>query len=143
MIEVIKKEDGSSVIKLSKFERIWFCSECNKEFKIAPTQCSCGAVDKVFLEKDLPYKEADRSEYKVESNIIFEAEQILKGKVVSLPIKDFITQDLLKRKLISEIPVKIEDIKFGPSTIISMPTPEVRVDNKTSSVIPVVVSKEK
>lgn len=102
MIETIKS-GNSIVLKLSRIEKIWFCSECKREFKIAPPQCSCGAVDKVFLEKDLKVIGGKRAEYDVISNFIFESTHIQSGSVVSMIINDSITKSLLQRKLISEI----------------------------------------
>ena len=113
MLEKVKKENGQTVLKLTKFERIWICSECKREFKIAPPQCPCGAVDKVFIEKDLPVKESKRREYLVNSNIIFESNQILANQIISLPINEDITKSLLARKLISEI--KEEEEKKIPA----------------------------
>lgn len=110
MIKKITKENGSLVLELSRFDRIWFCSECNKEFKTAPSQCSCGATDKVFLEKTLSVEESKRKEYKVLSNIIFDADQVDKDSIVSLIEKDRITKNLLSRKLIQELSRK-EEVK--------------------------------
>ena len=92
-----------NVTTLSRKDRIWVCTECNKEFRIAPTQCSCGATDKVFVEKDAVIEDTGRKTYKVLQNIIYEAKQISKGNIVSLIVKDRCTKNLLARKLIEEI----------------------------------------
>lgn len=116
MIKKSTNKKYSEVLELSRFERIWFCSECKKEFPTSavPTQCSCGAEDKVFMEKTLPIEESARKLYTVQSNIIYEGDHIPKDSVVSLIVKDRITKNLLSRKLISEVKeleAKLEEAK--------------------------------
>lgn len=105
MIKKINQDDGKVILELSRQERIWSCSECGKEFKVdnVPTQCPCGVSDKVFLEKTTPVDESTRRTYLANSNIIFEAEQILKGSIVSMIAKDRVTKNLISRNLISEV----------------------------------------
>lgn len=95
--------NGKVILELSRFDRLWVCSECNKEYSIAPEQCSCGASDKVFLEKSAEVKESPRKEYLVKFNFLYEASEVKKGTIVSLQSKDRITKNLLLRKLIEEI----------------------------------------
>ena len=104
MLQLEKGKDGQEVKVLSRFDRIWFCSECKKEYlATVPNQCSCGAQDKVFLEKTIPIEEAPRKLFVVQSNIIYEGDQINKDSIVSLIVKDRVTKGLLSRKLISEV----------------------------------------
>ncbi len=103
MVKKAKNKEGQEVLELSRFDRIWFCSECNREFKAeVPPQCPCGAQDKVFLEKTAVVEETPRRIYTILSNIIYEGDQINKGSIVSLIVKDRVTKNLLQRKLISE-----------------------------------------
>lgn len=91
------------VLKLTRKDKAWVCSECDKEFRGAvPVQCSCGAQDKVFTEKELPIEETGRKTYAVNSNFIYSAKQIDKDSIVSLIEKDRVTKSLLDRNLISE-----------------------------------------
>ena len=113
MLRTIEK-DGKKILELSRKERHWLCSECNKEYSSAPTQCVCGASDKVFMEKDCPIKESTRREYEVLGNFIYDLKQINKGSIVSLIEKDRATKNLLKSELIKliEVPeVAKEEIK--------------------------------
>ena len=102
MVKEEKRENGS-VLVLSRKERSWYCSECSKEYAVAPSQCVCGASDKVFLEKDTMIAETARKDYMIKDNIIYEATCIAKGKLVSMLPNDRVTKNLLKRKLIEEI----------------------------------------
>ena len=106
---MIKKvETGKrTVYELSRKDKIWVCSECNREYSNIPTQCSCGAPDKVFIEKDLPIKESARKEYNVKTNFIYDATHISAGLIVSLPSADYVTKNLVKRKIIEEIDTKV------------------------------------
>lgn len=106
-------KEGSKLV-LSRKDRSWVCSECDKEYKIAPTQCTCGAPDKVFLEKDMPVEESTRKDYHIKANIIYEATEIKKGSIVSLIAKDRCTKNLLLRNLIEEVKdSKKEEVKAG------------------------------
>ena len=103
MVKKTKNKEGQEVLELSRLDRIWFCSECKREFKAeVPAQCPCGAQDKVFLEKTVPIEESSRKIYTVLSNIIYEGDQINKDDVVSLIVKDRVTKNLLQRKLVAE-----------------------------------------
>ena len=117
MVKKIMNKKGQEVLELNRFERIWFCSECKKEFPVSavPTQCSCGAEDKVFMEKTLPIEESPRKLFTIQSNIIYEGDHIPKDSIVSLIIKDRVTKNLLSRKLISEckeVEAKLEEAKI-------------------------------
>ena len=117
MVKKIINKKGQEVLELSRFERIWFCSECKKEFSVSavPAQCSCGAEDKVFMEKTLPIEESPRKLFTIQSNIIYEGNHIPKDSIVSMIVKDRVTKNLLSRKLISEVKeseVKLEEVKI-------------------------------
>ena len=101
---------SSRIRELSRKDRIWACTECGKEFPVAPVQCSCGAGDKVFIEKDNPIAQTGRKTYKVTQNIIYEGEQINKGEIISLVTKDRISKNLIARRLVEEIP---DEVKKG------------------------------
>uniref|UniRef100_A0A6M3L9F4 Uncharacterized protein n=1 Tax=viral metagenome TaxID=1070528 RepID=A0A6M3L9F4_9ZZZZ len=105
MLNIVKK-DGKAIHELSVKEKFWVCSECNKEYKVAPVQCSCGATDKVFIEKDGVIKVGDRKEYEVIENFIYDATHISKGFVVSLIINDKRTKSLVSRGIVKEIQVE-------------------------------------
>ena len=110
MVKLVKTKEGQEVLELSRFQRIWVCSECQKEFHAeVPNQCPCGAQDKVFIEKTLPSVKTPRRLFVVESNIIYEASHIPKGSIISLCFKDNVTKNLLSRKLISEVTYEIQE----------------------------------
>jgi len=106
-----EKRGKEEILKLTRKDRFWVCSECDKEFRgVVPPQCSCGAQDKVFMEKELPIEDTGRKTYTVVSNFIYASKQIDKDTIVSLVEKDRVTKGLLDRKLISEIIVKKEKV---------------------------------
>ena len=107
MIEKIQ-QGNEIILKLVRKDRFWVCSECEKEYRgEVPTQCSCGAQDKVFTEKDSLVEEGPRKLYKVMQNFIYSSQHIAKGSIVSLLIKDRVTKGLLERKLIQECEEKV------------------------------------
>ena len=92
----------ADVVELSRTDKVWVCSECQKEYKAIPSQCVCGAGAKAFDEKDvLISEEAGRDEYIVNTNIIYDGQQIDTGKTISLVKTDRVTKSLLKHKNIS------------------------------------------
>ena len=101
---VRKDKKGNKVVYFcSRKDIAWVCTECSKEYRIAPTQCSCGASDKVFIEKDVLVEETERKEYVVKESIIYDATIIDQNSIVSMVVNDRVTKNLLKRKLISEV----------------------------------------
>ena len=63
--------EGKKVLELTRYDRIWYCSECSKEFMLnVPVQCSCGAQDKTFMEKTAPIPNEGRMVYRIKENII-------------------------------------------------------------------------
>ena len=112
MIEHLPRlENGKLYFRITKDEIVWFCSECDKQFQNPPPdQCSCGAPDKVFLEKKVKPKESDRKDYLVDGNFALEGFHIPAGSIVSMRKKDFMTKDLLNRELISIVSDKKEEV---------------------------------
>lgn len=112
MRRTVKKEDGSTIVELVRFDKAWICSECDREYRIAPVQCKCGATDKVFLEKTLPIEESLRKTYKANCNFIYEGDEIKRDSIISMIEKDKVTKNMIKRNLISEVVIsKKEEVK--------------------------------
>ena len=87
---------------LDRKDKVWVCSECKKEYKDIPGQCTCGAAARLFDEKEVFAGEhAEREDYIVNTNIIFAGQQINTGKIISLVKNDRVTKSLLKEKNIS------------------------------------------
>jgi len=94
----------ADVLELSRKDKIWVCSECQKEYKDIPSQCACGAAARAFDEKDvLISEEAGREDYTVLNNIIYDGQQVNAGKTISLVKNDRATKSLLKHKNISPV----------------------------------------
>lgn len=110
MITKTKTAEGT-ILTLTRKDKVWQCSECKKRYSTIPSQCSCGAVDKVFDEVDLAIKEGPRKLYTVQSNFLYDIDQISKNSIVSLITDDKVTKDLVTRKLVIEIPTVAEEKK--------------------------------
>lgn len=91
------------VLELSRKDKVWVCSECNKEYKDIPGQCICGAMARSFEEKDIAPKDDEKGEYLVEKRCIYDGKEIERGVIVSLSRKDRVLKSMLDNGIVTPV----------------------------------------
>ena len=90
--------------RLVRAVMMWQCTKCKKMYGTYPDRCVCGQFPPTFVEKTTAVSdELSRKDYMVNSNFLFQGEQIDKGTYISLPDCDELTEDLAGRGLVTEV----------------------------------------
>jgi len=95
------------VIRGRRSQRVWRCSECQKEYPQIPAQCVCSAMAQSFVEDSSIIGENDTGvQYLFKSSVIYDGRHINPGTIMNLVEDDRVTKDLLNRGLIKPVKAK-------------------------------------
>lgn len=86
--------------------RVWVCSECGHQQEDTVQCRKCGAPSQAFDEKREPIPE-ETAVFEALQNILIQGFHVDKGVLVVLPVGFYITDDLIKRKLVKQTSKKV------------------------------------